>query len=99
MHDCKYLIVFFEKNAVIKSCTARYGLCFEQAKSKCGQVTLLRAASMADLKRQHVASKLMLTLYTSVRCLSSKLEEQRGLRPAPTNGYRLVYETTVTIIF
>lgn len=36
-----------KKNRCFNVCPPAYGLSFEQAKSKCGQVTLLRAASMA----------------------------------------------------
>lgn len=50
VHDCEYFNRFFSR--FFPPCLSRvrpgYGLCFEQAKSKCGQVTLLRAASMAD---------------------------------------------------
>lgn len=36
-----------QKSLCFNLCPPAYGLSFEQAKSKCGQVTLLRAASMA----------------------------------------------------
>lgn len=102
MHDCKYVIVlgffllFFFQFPVIKKCLAGCGLCFEQAKSKCGQVTLLRAASMAD--QATACGQLANVTLTSLCSPDSKLEEWRGIFTAPKDGCRFIYENRPAVI-